>query len=209
MLKCFWSDGISWYVSKNNHFWVWESPKFQKGESGMSFVVPSSVVQYKLRAGTLFWDSRYLKKVIGAPCQYVDRRTRELWYLEGLCILICTTVMIVCASWYVRPLWSFVHPDMYDRYDRLCIMIFTTVMIICASWYVRPLWSFVHHDMYDSYDRLCIMICTTAMIVCASWYGDIMYIQVNKDLYVEAESPRQVVNQWENVWKCTVWKKTA
>ena len=26
--------------------------------------------------------------------------------------------------------------------------------------------------------------------------------QVNKDLYVEVESPRQVVNQWENVWKC-------
>ena len=25
---------------------------------------------------------------------------------------------------------------------------------------------------------------------------------VNKDLYVEVESPRQVVNQWENVWKC-------
>ena len=26
--------------------------------------------------------------------------------------------------------------------------------------------------------------------------------QVNKDLYVEVESPRQVVNQWENVCKC-------
>ena len=35
--------------------------------------------------------------------------------------------------------------------------------------------------------------------------------QVNKDLYVEVESPRQVVNQWENVWKCADYsmKKTC
>ena len=35
--------------------------------------------------------------------------------------------------------------------------------------------------------------------------------QVNKDLCVEVESPRQVVNQWENVWKCTDYsmKKTC
>ena len=37
-------------------------------------------------------------------------------------------------------------------------------------------------------------------------HGNIL-IQVNKDLYVEVESPCQVVNQWENVWTCTVWKK--
>ena len=36
--------------------------------------------------------------------------------------------------------------------------------------------------------------------------SNLIHTQVNKDLYVEVEFPRQVVNQWENVWKCTVWK---
>ena len=37
---------------KNNHLWVLGKPQVEKtGENGMSFVVPSSVVQYKLRSG--------------------------------------------------------------------------------------------------------------------------------------------------------------
>ena len=58
MLKCFWLDGISWYVSKNNYFWVWGSPKLKRPrENGMSFVVSNSGVQYILRWGIFlkFW----------------------------------------------------------------------------------------------------------------------------------------------------------
>ena len=44
-----------WYVYKKNHFWVLGKPQVEKkGKNGMSFVVPSSIVQYKLRQGILF-----------------------------------------------------------------------------------------------------------------------------------------------------------
>ena len=52
MLKCFWLDGISWYLSKYNHFWVLGKPQVETNrENGMSFVLHSSVVQYKLPQG--------------------------------------------------------------------------------------------------------------------------------------------------------------
>ena len=36
-----------------------EAPSWKKGEHMMNFVVPSSVVQYKLRSGKLFWNWRH------------------------------------------------------------------------------------------------------------------------------------------------------
>ena len=48
-----WMESVDMFI-KITTFGFWGSPKLKKGENGMNFVVPSSVVQYKLRQGILF-----------------------------------------------------------------------------------------------------------------------------------------------------------
>ena len=64
--------------------------------------------------------------------------------------------------------------------------------------HISHCWFLLHFYFIDIF----IMHCQSFMHLLALYWW-----QVNKDLYVEVEFPRQVVNQWENVWKCTVWKK--
>ena len=54
-------------------FGSWGSPKLKKGENGMSFVVSSGVVQYKLRQGILFsaWRN-FLKCVLDEVAFWED-----------------------------------------------------------------------------------------------------------------------------------------
>ena len=123
----------------------------------------------------------------------------HVFFMQVLCSFVHTVHFHTFSHWLTT--WRGNSTSTYKS-------VFTCTLYIILSYYIPGL-LLLELCWWIEPRQFRHLLMAADVFYCDVWRlgGCHIQIQVNKDLYVEVEFPRQVVNQWENVWKCTVWKK--